>query len=388
MKTVRFGVVGVSGMGGGHCRSIVKAASEEFRLTAVADIDAEAARRVGQECSARPFEGPLAMFQSGLCDAVIVATPHYWHPVLTIQAARSGLHVLCEKPLGVTVGPARAMIAECKARKVALGAMLQQRTRPVMRKMKQIVDSGKLGGIFRVSMICSNWYRSQYYYDSGDWRGTWDGEGGGILLNQAPHSLDLFQWIGGMPRQIIAALDTRLHKIEVENTANAICLYGGGKNGYIYATTAEAPGMEQLMVAGDNATLIAEGNSLRMGRLARPISADIAASKQRMKAPQCVWEQVEVPRAPSGHIEVIRAFARHVLGGSDMVASGEEAINELEISNAVYVAGFKHKTADLPVDAAEIDRLLARMEREHSTGRGGGLRAKAARAMARLLAKK
>jgi predicted dehydrogenase len=328
------------------------------------------------------------MFDSGLIDAAIIATPHYWHPVLGIRAARAGLHVLCEKPLASAVGPARAMIAECQKRNVVLGAMLMMRTRGSMMKMKQMVDAGEAGEVFRVSMICSCWYRTQAYYASGAWRGTWDGEGGGILLNQAPHSLDLFQWIGGMPKRVTAIVGTRLHHIEVENTANAIFEYGGGKMGYLYATTAEAPGMEQLMVCGDKGTLVAEGDKIRFAKLVQPISEHLATCPKGFESPKAEWQDVTWDIEPKGlHINVTRAFAAHVLDRSKpLIATGQEAINELEISNAVYLAGFKGKPADLPVDADQIDRLIAGLERQHSTGKGGGLRKRAARAMRKLLA--
>lgn len=388
MKKVRFGIVGMGIMGAGHAEIIQTAASRDFCLTATAEIDPAAIRAAKRKFGVPCFPDGQQMYNSGLCDAVIIATPHYWHPPLTIRAARAGLHVLCEKPLAVTVGPVRAMIAECRKRKVAFGAMLQQRTRGIMMKMKQMVDSGQLGDVFRVSMVCSDWTRTQKYYRLGAWRGTWDGEGGGILLNQAPHSLDLFQWIGGMPKRITAVVDTRVHKIEVENTANIICEYDGGKSGYIFATTAEAPGMEQFIVCGDKGTLIAEGAKLRFGKLAVGVRKHLLTSKESFGGPKCTWKDVKPPKGSGDHVNVIRAFARHILRGTPMVASGAESINELEISNAVYLAGFNGKPVDLPVDAGDMDRLIAKLERQRSTGKGRGQRALAGREMRKLLAKK
>lgn len=367
MPKLRFGVVGL-GMGSGHSRRIVADKNRAFCLGAVCDAVAEKAERLGDELKVPHFTDTEAMYDSGLIDAVIVATPHYFHPALTLAAARRGLHVLCEKPLAVTVGPARRMIAECRKRKVALGAMLQQRTRGIMMKMKQMVASGRIGEVFRVSMICSSWYRTQYYYDSGGWRGTWNGEGGGVLLNQAPHSLDLFQWIGGMPTNVLSVLNTRLHKIEVENTANVICRYGRDKVGYIYATTAESPGAEQLTVCGDKGTLVAEGGKLRLAKLKMPISRHIKTAKSGFAELSFEWKDVTWKREPGGvHINVIRAFAAHVLRGKPMIATGAEAINELELSNAIYLSGFnKSRPVDVPVSAAAMDRLMARLIREQS----------------------
>lgn len=391
-KKVRFGIVGMGNMGNEHARKITEDRSREFELTAIADQDANK-QALGEKYSAAFFASGLEMFDSGLIDAVIIAVPHYWHRVLTYQAASRGIHVLCEKPLSSTVGEARDMIAECHRRKVRLGAMLQQRTRPIMKKMKQMVDRGMVGEVFRVQMICSSWFRTQAYYDSGAWRGTWDGEGGGVLINQAPHSLDLFQWIGmGLPKTITASLATREHRIEVEDTANVVCDYGSGRVGYIYATTAEEPGMEQLVIIGDKGTLVAEGATLKYGKLTQPISKHIYQSRHHVAGGgemKTRWSDVEYRNTPNGHIEVVRAFARHLLHGTAMIATAEEAMNELEISNAAYLSGFGDgRPVPLPVDAEAMERLLSRLIRLKSTGKGGNLRAQAAAEMRRLAGKK
>ena len=389
MDKVRFGVIGLGNMGVPHSKWIVEDANPDFCLGAVCDIVKDKAVKLGDELKVPHFTNAQKMFDSKLIDAVIIAVPHYWHPPLAIRAARAGLAVLCEKPLAVTVGPARLMIAECRKHNVPFGAMLQLRTRGSVKKMREMIAAGELGPIIRVQMICSSWYRTQSYYESGAWRGTWDGEGGGILLNQAPHSLDLFQYIGGMPNRVIATVGTRQHNIEVENTANAICHYADGRTGYIYATTAEAPGLEQLIVAGDKGTLVADGaNKLRFCRLKQPISEHLMSCPEGFTRPDWTWEDVTWDTTVPGekHILVIRAFAAHMLRGTPMVATGEEAINELELSNAIYLAGFKNKAVDIPVDAAEIDRLIAKLEGEKSTGKGGGLRAKTSRELKRLMA--
>jgi len=388
MNKVRLGVVGLGAMGKTHCRNIQAARSRDYCLAAVCTKGAAAARAGGEEFGVPHFADAQAMYDSGLADAVIIATPHYWHVPLAIRAARAGLHVMCEKPLSPTVGPARAMIAECKRRHVVLGAMLQHRTRPIMIKMKRLVDAGAIGEVFRVVLVCSNWFRTQAYYDSSAWRGTWDGEGGGVLINQAPHHLDLFQWIGGMPRRVMGMLDTRTHKIEVEDTANFLCDYGGGKVGYIYATTAELPGNEQFAVFGDEGVLIAEGGKLRLGRLPCSIKRFTRESEYsgagQMKA-KVRWLEPAIPKGRGGHIEVVRAFTACILRGTPMYASGEGGLNELELSNAMYLAGFGGKTVDLPVNADEIERLIARLERQRSTGKGANIRARANADLRRLL---
>ena len=392
MKKVRFGVVGVGGMGGAHVRSILNSKSRELTLGAVSDIVPEIARRAGEEANVPYFTDNQRMFDSGLVDAVIIAVPHYWHAPLTIRAARSGLHVMCEKPLSSTVGPARAMVRECRKRRRALGVMLHHRSRTIMIKMKRLVAGGAIGEVFRAQLICSNWFRTQGYYDGGAWRGTWDGEGGGVLINQAPHHLDLYQWIAGMPKKVMGMLGTRAHKIEVEDTANFLLEYDGGKVGYIYATTAEEPGYEQFMLCGDKGTLVCEGGKLRLGKLRISVTEHIAVGgkqdviRKATGGQKTTWREIRPPGDGGGrHIMLTKAFARHILTGTEMYVDGTEALNELELSNAMYISGFRNKTVELPVDETEMERLISTLEREHSTGKGGGIRAKAMRDLRRLL---
>jgi predicted dehydrogenase len=391
MDKVRIGVVGIGVIGHFHCKNILKENSPEFCLAAVCNRTKAKAKAAGGEFSVPFFTDPQKMFESGLVDAVIIATPHYWHAPLIIRAARAGLHVMAEKPLASTVGPAKAAIQECQKRGVVLAAMLQHRTRPIMIRIKQLVESGQIGEVFRASMICSNWFRSQAYYDSGAWRGTWDGEGGGVLINQGPHHLDLFTWIAGLPKKVLGLLGTRAHNIEVEDTANFLCDYGGGKVGYIYATTAELPGMEQFMICGDRATLVAEGHKLRIGRLQVPLR-DFTMGSATALADQAAknnveWSEEDYSTNKGGqHIEVIRAFAANILRGAPLVASGADGLAELELSNAMYLAGYKNKAVELPVDEQEIERLIAKLQKTRSTGKGHRIRAKAGRDLKKLLA--
>ncbi|MBS3735117.1 MAG: Gfo/Idh/MocA family oxidoreductase [Phycisphaerae bacterium] len=395
MDKVRFGIIGTGVIGQLHADSIASDTGRYVALTAVCDCDADRARAVGEAHGVAHFADAGKLFDSGLCDAVIIATPHYAHGPLTIRAARAGLHVLCEKPLASSVTHARAMIAECKKRRRQLGAMLQHRTRGIMQTARKLVADGALGEVFRVQMICSGWFRTQAYYDSGAWRGTWDGEGGGVLINQAPHHLDLFQWIGlGLPQRLIAVTQTREHEIEVEDTANILCDYGNGRMGYICATTAELPGMEQFILSGDKATMVIQDDTIRLGTLKVPIK-DFTYSSKAANAgvsptmtQDCTWREVPYrrPKTDGAHIEIIRGFARKVLGRGEQYAPGAEAINELELSNAAYLSGYADgRAVDVPVDGAKVDRLLAKLDRQRSTGKGGGLRAKHQRQFTRLM---
>ncbi len=384
MNTVRFGIVGLGAIGRAHADRIYSAGEESMRLGAVCSDDPADAKRAAEEFDVPHFSRVEKMYDSGLIDAVIVATPHYWHPIHTIAAARRGLHVLCEKPLAATIGPARTMVEQCRRAGVAFGAMLQHRTRAVMSTMKRIVADDELGRLFRVSLTCSDWFRTRAYYQSQPWRGTWDGEGGGVMLNQAPHHLDLLTWIAGLPKQVFAYAPTRLHDIEVEDTAAAVLDYGDGMLGSIYASTAETPGYEELVVVGDGGTLIAEGERLVRGKAARPASMH-AKECEGFEGPCCTWDNVELDGGGGEHVEVIRRFALAILRGEPMVATGEDALAELELSNAVYLSAFRNRPVDLPISAAAVDRLMAELERKHSDGSGGGLRKKTRRALNRLL---
>lgn len=389
MKKVRFGVIGLGNMGSQHAKWCKENGGSDVALGAVCDIKGDLAQATGEKHKVPHFTDAMEMMDSGLIDAVIIAVPHYWHSPLAVHAARRKLHVLCEKPLESRIGRARVMVAECRKNKVAMGVVLHHRTRTIMQKMKKMVDSGVIGEAFRVEMVCSSWFRSQAYYDSGAWRGTWDGEGGGVLINQAPHHLDLFQWIGGMPKKVVGMLGTRAHKIEVEDTANFLCDYGKGKTGYLYASTADEPGAEQFTVVGDKGTLVCKEGKLLHGKLKQPVSSHINGSKGSFgKAGEqgCTWKEVKLPKKRGGqHLMIIKNFAAHVLRGDELYCPGVEALNELELSNAMYIAGHKDKSVTLPVDGKEIEALIVKLEKARSTGKGQGLRKSADKEYARLM---
>lgn len=390
MAKFRYGIVGANIMGTTHARTISEYGKQTFCLTAMADIDADVVQKASKEFGVKGFLDPQEMFDSGLCDGVIIATPHYWHAPLTIQAARSGLHVLCEKPLAATVGPAQAMIQECKKNNVSLGVMFQRRTHGIMRKVKQMVDNGTIGDIFRLQMICSNWFRTQAYYDNGAWRGTWDGEGGGVLINQAPHNVDLFQWIAGMPHKLFAMTDTREHNIEVEDTANILLDYGNGKTGYIYVTTAELPGYDEFRISGEQGTVIIANGKIMFGATKKCVSKSIYETKEAFPPAQSLateWKEVSYKDNDkmSPPAAIMANFAKHVIKGTPLIAPAENAINSLVLSNAAYLSNCSGKSIELPIDPNRIERLLSRLEKQHSSGRGGNMRIAARKALNALL---
>lgn len=361
MEPVRFGVIGVGGMGGNHAKSF--AALEEADLVAVADVNQETADRVAAETGATAYASAEELIEKGNVEAIIIATPHFFHPPVAKLAASRGIHVLSEKPLAVTVSAADEMVQAAEAAGTLLGVVFQQRTEPVRLKMKAMIESGALGEVHRVA-IFAPWYRPQAYYAGSAWRGTWKGEGGGILMNQAPHTFDQFAWLGGNPTSVQAIAGTRLHNIEVENTGIAIFDYGNGKVGSFYASTAEVPGGERFEVAGDKGLLELSPAGLRFFELEQAISDHLTTETAAFAAPKGTWRTIEVEKVPSGHAEVTRAFAKAIRANdpSLMIADGKEGIRALELANAVLLAGFTRKEVQLPLDRAAVDSMLKQLQ--------------------------
>ena len=348
-------------MGGGHARGF--ADIEEGILVAVADVNAETAEKVAQETGATAFESAEELIEQGNVEAILIATPHFFHPTVAIHAAQHGVHVLSEKPIAVTVSAADAMVEAAAKAGVLLGVMFQQRLSGARAKMKQMVDEGALGEVHRISMVAP-WYRPQAYYDMGAWRGTWKGEGGGILMNQAPHSVDQFIWLmGENPRNVQAMAQTRLHNIEVENTAMALVDFGPGKMGYFYASTAEVPGGERVELAGDKGLLVLD-NGLRFFELESPISEHLPTAQGGFDAPKGQWKDIEIDLPSGGHKDVTRAFCRAVRAGdaSLMVADGREGVKALELANAILMAGYTHREVELPLDRNAVDAMLKNLQ--------------------------
>ncbi len=365
MDRVRIGIIGIGNMGTNHAKSIIEGKIPELELVAVSDS------RVDRREWAKEHLGDIAVFsdanklmQSGQCDAVLIATAHYQHPVLTIQALKSGLHVLCEKPAGVYTKQVREMnrIAEESSRVFAL--MFNQRTNPLYRKMHEIVTSGDMGAIKRVSWIITDWYRPQIYYASGDWRATWAGEGGGVLLNQCPHQLDLLQWICGMPNRVQAFCHSgKWHDIEVEDDVTAYFEYQNGATGTFVTSTGDAPGTNRFEITLEWGKLVCENNQLTMHRLDINERVFCKTAKGGFDAPGCKVTQVETDGINEQHVGVMKAFAARILNGTPLVADGVEGILGLTISNAMYLSSWLAQSVAIPFDEdlflAELDKRRA-----------------------------
>jgi predicted dehydrogenase len=364
MKKVRLGIIGVGVMGQEHARQSGKI--KEVELTAVADVNAKTAVDVGEKYNVPFFADHRQLINSGLVDAVVVAAPHNFHVPISCYALKKGIHVLVEKPLAVTVGEADKLIRAAKKSRRIFGVMLQQRLTPHYQAAKKIIAGGGVGKIYRVSMVIP-WWRAQAYYDSGDWRATWKGEGGGIIINQFPHNLDMLCWLVGMPQRVYGWVKTRYHRIEVEDEAYAVLEYASGSSAYIYSSTFETPGVDRMEICGEKGKLLIEGGKVRYWKLSQTLPKGIKNSVSKWSAPASREMKIRTSKSNPGHSGVTRNFARAILKKEKLLISGEEGIRGLELGNAILLSGKKGVPVKLPLNRGEVERLLERLRRKSST---------------------
>ena len=288
-------------------------------------------------------------------DAVLIVTPHLSHEEIAVEAMQIGLHVLCDKPSGAYRSQARRMNEEAaKQPELKFGMMFNQRMNPVFKKMKEIVSSGIYGKIRRINWIMTDWYRPESYYASGGWRGTWDKEGGGILLNQCPHNLDLLQWICGMPSSIQAfCYEGKYHNIEVEDEVTAYLQYENGATGTLYATTGEASGINRFEISLENALLVFENNELNIRELEESEAEFRADSKDMFGQPKAHWKKIEIDEKDLAHAGVLQNFADSIISESELYISGTEGIKSLTLSNAMYLSSWKGQMIHIPDNTDE-----------------------------------
>ena len=371
MEKIRLGIIGLGNMGGPVSKLVaIENQCPEIELKAVCDISQE--RR---EWAAKTYEGrdiaifadPEELMKSGLVDAVYIATPHYDHPVLAMKAFGYKLHVMIEKPAGVYTKIVREMNEKAKEAGVSFGIMFQSRTSPAYIKIKELLDSGRFGQIRGVNWLVSSWYRSQQYYDSGSWRATWAGEGGGVLLNQCPHNLDVLQWLCGMPVEISATCSiAQWHDVEIEDDVAATFKYANGALGSFITSTGVCPGSNRLEIATDKGTIILDGGALTVHELDKPLqeyaSKQSGVPKQRMTTTKYEFYKETL----AGHSIALNAFAGNILRGEPMIARGEEGINSLTLSNAMYLSDWTCKKITLPLDE---DLFLEELNKRRATSK-------------------
>lgn len=353
MDKVRLGIIGAGNMGSGHIQNILAGKTPLIELTAVADRREDRRQWVKDTVAGdvRVFQEGDELIDSGICDAVLIAVPHYQHPVLAVRAFEAKLHVMCEKPAGVYTKAVKEMNEAAEKSGRVFGMMFNQRTNCLYRKMHEMVTGGELGNIKRVNWIITDWYRTQIYYDSGDWRATWEGEGGGVLLNQCPHQLDLLQWICGLPKTVQAFChEGKWHDIEVEDDVTAYMEFENGATGVFITTTGDAPGTNRFEVSGELGKLVCENDTLKFWKLAQNEREFCLTAKGGFDKPECTEIDVETDGENLQHVGVLNAFAGKILNGTPLVADGSEGIRGLTLSNAMHLSSWLKQPVELPLD--------------------------------------
>lgn len=359
MKKVRIGIVGVGNMGSAHIKSVAEI--EKAELAAICDLDKTKADEKAKAAGCKAFYNATEMLESGNIDAVIIATPHYDHLPIAAKAFECGVHVLSEKPIAVHKNDAQKMIdAHNQHPELKFAAMFQQRTIKAHMKIKQLIDNGELGEIKRVNWIITDWFRTQRYYDSGGWRATWEGEGGGVLLNQCPHQLDLFQWFFGLPVKVWSKVSIgKYHNIEVEDDVSTFCEFANGATGSFITSTGESPGTNRLEITGDRGRLVLENGELSFKRTELKVS-EFCATTSESFAHAPVWD-VKIPcgkDSTNAHKDVIADFVNAILEDRAPLAPAEQGINSVEFGNAMLYSGLKGVTVNMPLDGDAYEAML------------------------------
>ena len=357
MKTVKVGIIGIGNIGSAHASAVYSGEIDGMTLGALCDTDCDKLSALKEKYPSVPlFDNAEDMMKSGLIDAVIISVPHYGHPPLAIMAFSYGLHVITEKPGGVNCSEVKKMIAAAKNSGKVFGVMFNQRNNSLFAHAKKLLDEGRLGDIKRSVWIITNWYRKQCYYDSGSWRATWSGEGGGVLLNQAPHNLDLWQWICGMPSSVYAECKVgKYHNIEVEDEATIFTEYPNGATGVFITSTGDYPGTNRLEISGTKGKLVIENGKLTLSSFQYD-EKDFRMMSEDTKNPIEITEILDTEY--NGHVDILKGFTRAILFGEPLLAPGEDSLNELTISNAAYLSSWTGKKISLPLDDELFDSLL------------------------------
>lgn len=379
-EPVRLGIVGARGQGAFYAGLIAEGKVPHMVVGALTGRSAATRESVRQRFGDVPyFDDPVAMMDSGTVDAIVTTVPHYLHPEMAVAGMERGLHVLVEKPLGVYTKQVRRMLQVAQETpSVVLGAMFNQRANPLFARLKQVISSGELGQLRRGTWVITNWFRPQSYFDSSPWRGTWGGEGGGVLVNQAAHQVDLFQWLCGTPASVFAKVPFGFaHRIDVEDDVTAIFNYGRRGTGVFITATHDMMGSDRLEIQGDQGKIVVEGSRLgTITRLHKPMaefSATMdAATIERIVRGTIDWAEFSTTEVIEGtsvygedHARVLENFARAILFDEPLLAPVSEGADAVRLSNAILLSGWLGR--EVPFDFDEdlfLDELNARIRAE------------------------
>jgi len=359
MSSLRIGIVGLGNIGRNHARILQESKVTGAHLAAVCDVDPGA---LAAYPGIRHYTQIPDIIRSGEIDALIIATPHFSHVPIGIAALEQGLHVLVEKPLTVHKADCERLLAAHVDPRQVFAIMFDTRTEPRYIKLRELVHSGELGRIMRINWTLTDWFRSNAYYASSGWRATWAGEGGGILVNQLPHDLDLFQWIFGLPKFVRAfCRNGRHHPIEVEDEVSAYMEFADGASAVLVASTGEAPGVDRREIVGDRGTVLVHPDRLEFRRNTIPTSEYNRTTPNRFGRPDAWDISIPIHGAGGRHATVIQAFVDAIQKGTPLVAHAEEGTASVELANAFIYSSALQKTVELPLDGAVYEKFLQQL---------------------------
>ena len=372
MDKVRIGIIGMGNMGRFHAKDLLEGRVDRGELTAVGSTSPHKLEEY-LEKGIQVFGSGEDMIASGAIDALLIATPHYQHTSLGIAALEAGLHIMVEKPISAHKADAERLIAKAKAHpNQVFAGMFQLRVEPRYKKIREIVQSGELGDLMRVLWIMTDWFRSEIYFQSGGWRATWKGEGGGVLLNQCLHQLDAMQWITGMPSRVSSQVGIgKWHDIEVEDDVTCFMEFPNGATGAFITSSGETPGSNRFEIAGTKGRLILESNKLTLTRNAVPSDQWSKTSKIGFQQPETTVEEIQIPGADAPHAKLMTNFVNAILDGEALIAPGTEGLSSVELANVMVYSGLLGQAVDLPMDSAawedKLNELITNSTHEKKT---------------------
>ena len=365
MDKIRYGIIGLGNQGTNYAIKIFDGGkAQDAVVTAMCDINPAKIDAMKAKCANKEvqyFTDYRQMLDSGLCDAVLVEVPHYQHPEMVTECLERGINVICDKPAGVYTKQVREMNAVADKSEAKFAMMFNQRTNCLYRKMREIVREGGIGELQRVTWIITDWYRTQQYYDSGSWRATWEGEGGGVLINQCPHQIDLVQWVvGELPVAVNGFCQYgKWHDIEVEDEVTAYFRYKNGATGVFITTTGETPGTNRFEISGTGGKLVCENGTLIWHKNEVDGAEWSRTSKEGFKKPPKQVIEVETDGQNPQHAGIINNFTAALLGREPMFVDGKEGIAGVELMNAIELSGWNNgETVTLPIDEERYLREL------------------------------
>lgn len=365
MDIVRYGIIGLGVQGSYYNKTIFDAGiAKDAKVVAMCDISEEKIAEMKEKTENKDvtyFTDYKEMLDSGLCDAVLIEVPHYQHPEMVMECLKRNINVICEKPAGVYTKQVKEMNEAAKKSGALFGMMFNQRTNPLYKKMRELVQSGAIGKIQRVTWIITNWFRTQAYYNSGSWRATWRDEGGGVLINQCPHQIDLISWIVGENPEAVRGFCHygKWHDIEVEDDVTAYLEYKGGATGVFITTTGEYPGTNRFEISGTLGKLLCEGGEL-IYRKNTDDSQDYIYSTEEFNASiKSEKIDVQIEGENPAHSGIVNNFTAAILGKEELFVRGEEGINGVELMNAIELSGWRGgERVTLPVNEDEYLEIL------------------------------